>query len=342
MTSLASRRAPLATIALVAVTAVWGGTFPVVKHAIRPAGPMTVLDFLVWRFALATAVMALVRPRSVIGLGRAGQWHGALLGLALGIGYVTQTVGLQTTPAGVSGFVTGMFVIFTPLVSAALLRRRVPAIAWLAVGLATAGLALLSLHPTAGDHGDVTGLLLTLVCAVMFAVHIVGLGEWSQLHDPAGLAVVQLATVTAMTAIGAAATGVGLAPPPTAAAWGAVVLTAVAGTALAFLGQTWAQSILDPTRAAVILTMEPVFAGVFAVWLAGEHAGPQTVAGAFLVLAAMFLVEFGPRRERRADDYRSEATAALPGIGIPLTPTRGSVRGRPLPRRSPDRPRRDA
>jgi drug/metabolite transporter (DMT)-like permease len=337
MTAPAARRAPLATVALVAATAVWGGTFPVVKHAIRPDGPMTVLDFLFWRFAMAAAVMALVRPRSVAGLGRAGQWHGALLGIALGLGYVTQTIGLQSTPAGVSGFITGMFVVLTPLVSAVLLRRRVPLIAWLAVALATGGLALLSLHPTAGEHGDVVGVLLTLTCAVMFAVHIVGLGEWSQHHDPAGLAVVQLVTVTVMTAVGAAATGVRLGMPPTAGTWGAVALTAVAGTALAFLAQTWAQSILDPTRAAVILTMEPVFAGVFAIWLAGESAGPQTVAGALLVLVAMFLVELGPRRGRRAGDYGSDAPS-----GAALTPTRGSDRGRPLQRRSPHRPRRDA
>lgn len=307
MSGAASRRVTAAALGLVVVTAIWGSTFTIVKHAIRPDGPMTVLGFLAWRFAIATVAMLAVRPRAAAGVGRAGRAHGAWLGLALGGGYVSQTIGLQETPAGVSGFVTGMFVVFTPLAGAAVLRRRVSGAAWFAVALATAGLGLLSLGSTAGQHGTLTGVALTLGCAVAFAVHIVGLGEWSHRHDPVGLAVVQLATVTALCAVAAVATGDGLAPPPTGAAWAAVAVTAVAATAFAFFVQTWAQAVLDPTRAAVIMTMEPVFAGVFAVWLAGESMGPRTVAGSVLVLAAMVLVEVGPRAGGEGEVPRLEA-----------------------------------
>ena len=295
-----------ATLSLVVVTAIWGSTFAIVKRAIEPDGPMTVLDFLTWRFAVATVAMLAVRPRSVAGLGPAGRRHGAWLGLALGGGYVSQTIGLQSTPAGVSGFVTGMFVVFTPLASAVALRRRVQPAAWLAVGVATVGLALLSLGSTAGQHGTLTGVALTLGCAVAFAVHIVGLGEWSHRHDPLGLAVVQMATVTAICAVSAVPAGDGLAPPPTAGSWVAIAVTSVAATAFAFFVQTWAQTILDPTRTAVIMTMEPVFAGVFAVWLAGEHMGPRTIAGSALVLAAMFFVELGPRAGSEGEVSRLE------------------------------------
>ncbi|MFL6137511.1 MAG: DMT family transporter [Frankiaceae bacterium] len=305
MTGRGSRVAG-ATASLVVVTAIWGSTFPIVKHSIEPDGPMTVLDFLAWRFALAAVAMLAVRPRSVVTLGAAGRRHGAWLGLALGSGYVAQTIGLQSTPAGVSGFVTGMFVVLTPLVGAVALRRRVPATAWLAVTVATAGLALLSIGSISGQHGSLAGIAITFCCAVAFAVHIVGLGEWSHRHDAVGLAVVQLATVTLICAVAAVPAGDGLAPPPTAGTWFAIAVTALAATAFAFFVQTWAQSILDPTRTAVIMTMEPVFAGLFAVWLAGESMGLRTLAGSILVLGAMFLVELGPRSGSKRSVSRLE------------------------------------
>jgi drug/metabolite transporter (DMT)-like permease len=302
----ARRRAVFATLGLLAVTAVWGSTFAVVKNAIEPAGPMSVPGFLTWRFAAATLAMAAIRPRSVAALGRDGRRRGAITGLALAIGYVTQTYGLQSTPPGVSGFVTGMFVVFTPLASALVLRRRIGSAAWVAVTLATLGLALLSVGSSGDQHGTVLGVLLTLVCAVAFAFHIVALGEWSHRHDPVGLAVVQLAVVTVVSALAAATGRASLGPPPTAGAWIAIAVTALLATAFAYVVQTWAQTFLDPTRTAVILTMEPVFAGVFGVILADETFGPRTAAGAVLVLGAMLLVELGPRHGADATVGRLE------------------------------------
>ena len=274
------------TLALVGVTAVWGSTFVVVKDAV---GQMPVTDFLTWRFALAAAAMLLLRPRSVASLGTAGRRAGAVVGLALGAGYLLQTLGLQHTSAAVSGFITGMFVVLTPLGAAVLLRKPPGAVAWLAVALATVGLGLLSLHGLSVGLGE----LLTLGCAVAFALHIVGLGRWASSYDAFGLAVVQLLTTALMCA--AVAVPGGLAVPPSASVWGALALTALAATALAFVVQTWAQAHLAPTRAAVVMTMEPVFSGVFAVLVAGEVLGPRTLAGAALVLAAMVLTEVGPR-----------------------------------------------
>lgn len=285
-------------MALVAVTAVWGSTFVVVKDAITR---MPVLDFLAWRFALATLVMVAVRPTAAGRLSPAGRRAGVVLGCALGLGYVTQTYGLATTPAAVSGFITGMFVVFTPLIAGAVLRRSVGWVAWFAVLLATAGLGLISLRGLSIGSGE----LLTLVCALAFAGHIVGLGEWSPAHDTAGLAVIQLATVTCLTALAALPAG-GLAPPADPMVWGALALTAVGATAVAFLVQTWAQRHLAPTRAAVVMTMEPVFAGVFGVLLGGEHLGRRTLAGAALVVAGMLVAEVGPRRGAEADVERLE------------------------------------
>jgi drug/metabolite transporter (DMT)-like permease len=286
------RRDSWPTLALVGVTAIWGSTFVVVKDAVEK---MPVTDFLTWRFALAALAMLVLRPRSVARLGRVGRRNGAVLGLALGIGYLLQTLGLQHTSAAVSGFITGMFVVLTPITAAALLRKPPGVAAWCAAGLATAGLALLSLHGLSIGSGE----LLTLGCALSFAFHIVGLGAWSSRHDAFGLAVVQLLTTAVLC--GAVAVPGGLALPPDAGVWGALALTALAATALAFVVQTWAQAHLAPTRAAVIMTMEPVFSGIFAVLVAGEVLGPRTLAGAALVIGAMLLTEVGstpPQVER--------------------------------------------
>jgi drug/metabolite transporter (DMT)-like permease len=286
-----------ATLALVAVTAVWGSTFVVVKDAVER---MPVMDFLAWRFAIATLVMVVARPRSALALDARGRRFGLLLGLALGGGYVAQTVGLRHTPASVSGFITGLFVVFTPLCAGVLLRKRVDRITWAAVGLATVGLALLSLRGLSIGGGEAV----TLLCALAFGLHIVGLGEWSASYDAAGLAVVQLATVALLSIVVAAPSS--LAPPPDAGVWGAVLLTAIAATAVAFFVQTWAQAHLAPTRAAVVMTMEPVFAGVFGVAVGGDSLSSRTITGAVLVLIAMYAVELGPRHGKDAAIQRFE------------------------------------
>ena len=274
------------TLALVGVTAIWGSTFVVVKDAVTK---MPVTDFLAWRFLLAALAMLLLRPRAVARLGPAGRRAGVLVGLALGAGYLLQTLGLQHTSAAVSGFITGMFVVLTPLGAAVLLRKPPGAVAWLAVAVATAGLALLALH----GFSVGTGELLTLGCAAAFALHIVGLGQWASSYDAFGLAVVQLLTTGLLCAAVAVPGGIDV--PPEASVWGALALTALAATALAFVVQTWAQAQMAPTRAAVVMTMEPVFGGIFAVLLAGEVLHLRTLAGAALVLVAMVLTEVGPR-----------------------------------------------
>lgn len=284
----------LPILALVAVTAVWGTTFVVVQRAIAH---MAVMDFLAWRFAVATIVMVAVRPRAILRLSRTGLVQGVLVGLTMAVGYVAQTYGLRTTPAAVSGFITGMFVVFTPLIAGLVLRRRIGLPAWLATVLASGGLAVISFT----SFGFGGGEALTLVCAFAFALQIVALGEWSAGHDPFALCTVQLAT-TAVICCAVAAPST-LAPPPTAAVWAAIGVTAVLATAVAFLVQTWAQRLVAPTRVAIVMTMEPVFAGLSAA-VAGEHLGWRVIVGGAMVLGAMYLAELAPGRQsaRIADD----------------------------------------
>lgn len=282
---------------LIGVTVVWGSTFVVVKDAVAR---MPVMDFLAVRFGVAALVMLAIRPHALAGLGRQGWRHGIGLGLALGLGYVGQTFGLQHTSAAVSGFITGMFVVFTPLIAGLVLRRRIGGFAWAAVAMATVGLGLLALRGFSVGFGE----LLTLLCAVCFAIHIVGLGEWSIRHNAYSLAVVQMLTVTALSTVAAAPGGMSL--PPDASVWVAVGITAILATAAAFLIQTWAQSLIAPTRAAVIMTAEPVFAGLFGVLVAHETLGVRGAIGAVLVLAAMYLVELGPRHSAEGAVQRLE------------------------------------
>jgi len=271
----------VASVALVGVTVVWGYTFLVVQDAVTQ---MPVMDFLGWRFLVATAVMIALRPTCLRNVTRLELLRGLGLGAVLGLGYIAQTYGLRYTSAANSGFITGMFVVLTPVMSWVLLRRKTNRSAWTAVALATVGLALLSLNGWSIGIGE----LLTLGCALFFAIHIVGLGEWSSQYDPYAFALLQIGTVAVISLV--AATPEGITVPPSARVWAVVVITGVLATAVAFVVQTWAQSLVSATRAAVVMTMEPVFAGLFAVVIGGNQLTPRTLGGAACILAAMLII----------------------------------------------------
>jgi len=271
----------IASVALVGVTAVWGYTFLVVQDAITR---MPVMDFLAWRFLVASVMMIVLRPTCLRNVKRLELLRGIGLGTILGLGYIAQTYGLRYTSAAISGFITGMFVVLTPVMSWLLLRRKTNRNTWMVVALATAGLALLSLKGWSVGIGD----LLTLGCAVFFAIHIVGLGEWSSQYEPYPFALLQIGTVAVTSLIAATAGGIAL--PSDAEVWKAIGITAVLATAVAFFVQTWAQSLVPATRAAVVMTMEPVFAGLFAVVIGGNQLTLRTLGGAACILAAMLII----------------------------------------------------
>ncbi len=273
--------------ALVGITAIWGSTFLIVQDVVKV---MPVNAFLAWRFGIATLVLMAIRPRALRALPASVRNQGIILGAALGTGYILQTIGLQSTSATVSGFITGMFVVFTPLISAVVLRTRISPVAWVAVALATIGLALLSLHGLSIGLGE----LLTLGCAFLFAVQIVGLGMWSTPDKAYALTVLQLGTVAALTLL-ASLPGGGPGIPPSTSTWVAILFLALVATAAAFIVQTWAQAHIAATRAAIVLTMEPVFAGFTGVVIGGEVLTGRIVAGAVCILVAMYLAELGPR-----------------------------------------------
>jgi drug/metabolite transporter (DMT)-like permease len=279
----------LAVIALFGVTAVWGWTFVIVKDAISL---MPVMDFLAVRFSVAAVLMLLLNPFSLRHITVRCLWQGVILGVLLGSSYITQTIGLQWTSPAVSGFITGMSVVFTPVLAWLLLRRKINRNTWIAVGLAIIGLALLSLHGWTFGNGE----LLTLACALFVAFHIIGLGAWSSQHNVYSLALVQIATVAVICLVAASPGGIML--PPDSSVWWTVGITAVLATALAFLVQTWAQSIISPALTAVVLTMEPVFAGVFSVAVGSESLTLRLVFGGVCVLAAMLVAQIKIRAKQ--------------------------------------------
>jgi len=282
-----------ADAALVVAALFFGTTFIVVKDAVENADP---IGFLAVRFLLGGAVLA------VLARGRPATphevRHGVLAGAALLAGYVTQTVGLQYTTPATSAFVTYMLVMIVPLITWAVHRRRPHPLTFAGVALAVAGLALLT-----GGAGSSAGIgrgeVLTLGCALAFAVHIVLLGETADRHDALRFTCVQLLTVGAACLVPAVATG-GVALP--AGALAAAALTGVLATALAFAAMVAAQRVVAPSRAALVLLLEPVFAALLG-WATGDSLTVSMVAGGGLILAAVVVAEIvAPAREARARD----------------------------------------
>ena len=288
-----SRRTTLlATSALLAMTACWGSTFFLI-HDLLDRVP--VLDFLAIRFAMVSVALLLVAPRAVARLSPQARRQAVVLGLVYGVAQILQTAGLAQTSASVSGFITGMYVVCTPLFAALLLRTRITAMTWAAVALATLGLGVLTLDGFSVGYGEA----ITLVAALLYALHIVGLGAWSTASDALGMSILQIIVIAVVCLAVTAPDGVVL--PDNTRDWLSIAYMALFAGAAAMLGQTWAQAHLAPTRTAIIMSMEPVFAAFFAVLLGGEQATLRTVTGGLMVLAAMLVVELLPRRKVEAE-----------------------------------------
>jgi drug/metabolite transporter (DMT)-like permease len=275
-------RSGWASLSLLAMAAVWGSTFFLI-HDLLTRVP--VLSFLAVRFAIASVVMLALAPRSISRLSPEKRWHGLILGCLYGLGQILQTWGLGHTSASVSGFITGMYVVFTPILGATLLRHRVHARSWIATGLALTGLGVLTLSGISMGAGEAV----TLLAAVLYALHIVGLGGWSTPSDAIGMSVIQILVITVICSVAAIPEGFKL--PYRTDDWLAVIYMAVIAGALALLAQTWAQAHLAATRSAIIMSMEPVFAAAFAVVFGGETPTARLVIGGLLVVAAMQLAE---------------------------------------------------
>ncbi len=290
-------------LALVAVTAIWGWSFLLVKESVAV---YPVFPFLAVRFTLAAVILSPFLLRGRRAVTPEAFRGGVLMGVALFSGYAFQTLGLLYTSAAHSGFITGLFVVLTPLFQVAVTRKYPPAGAWAAVALATGGLAFLS-WPKGGEPFNL-GDLLSVCCAAVYAVHLLLTSHMARRHDTGVLTLAQVATVAVLGWAFSAPNLGSIWPIPSAALRG-ILLTAVLATALAYFVQTTFQRRTSAIQTAVIFTMEPVFAGLFAVLLGGEHLGARGLMGGVLIVSAMLL---GQMAESTAGS--AEGHDAPPGI----------------------------
>ena len=285
---MTSERTWIAELGLVGIAAVWGLTFPLVQDAVAL---MPVFTFLAYRFLSAAAVVAALSLRQLRGLTRSGLKAGLLVGVFLTSGYTFQTLGLERTSSSNAGFITGMMVVLTPVFGALFLRQKAGRTAWLAAGVSTAGLVLLS--GVGGSEANLAGDSLVFLCACSFAFHVLATDSAVRDHDVRAILVVQLAVCGLFSLMVAGLSG-DLVVPEGASVWVALAVTSLVASALGFFVQTYAQRHAPPARTALILASEPAFAGLFAYLLKGETLAPAQWVGAGLILASIVAVELVP------------------------------------------------
>ncbi len=278
----------LAVLALLGVGFFWAAAFVLMKDAIQQQPYM---DFLATRFTLAASAMAILRPRVALKFRAGDLKYGALIGIVLAFGYITQTIGLDMTTAATSGFLTGLYVILTPLIAWLVMKQKVATKVVIGAGLAMIGLAIFS--GAASDVEFQVGQLWLVLCAAFYAIHILMLGHFGQGRSSYRFAMIQIA-FAALVTWGFALLD-GYQAPPNAEVWFAVLFTALLSTVLAFWIQTWAQTLLEPSRVALLITSEVLFTAIIAVAVGQEPVTFAMVFGGGLMFVAMLFVEW-PRK----------------------------------------------
>lgn len=271
----------LAPWALLAVAAMWGISFVWMKDILDQ---QDVYSFLTSRFIVAAAAMIALRPSVLKRFTKELVVKGLVIGMALGSGYIFQTLGLERTTPAITGFITGLYVVFTPLIASIFLKERLTKVMWGYVFLAVLGLGILSVEGWSIGLGEI----FVLISAVLFAIHIILLGSWSKNFDAYALTVMQLIGCALLASIPASLNG--FVAPPDSQVWGVIIFTALFATAIAFVIQTWSQARISTTKVAVILTMEVVFAALFSFMYGMEPFTLRLALGGTLVLIAMLAI----------------------------------------------------
>jgi len=284
-----------ADLLLISCTLIWGATFVLVKDALANA---SVFVFLALRFLVATAVLVLMYGRELRRAGASGLRAGAIIGCCMFGGYAFQTAGLALTTPSKAAFITGFFVVLVPVLLALFGSRRVPAWVWVGALSAFAGLYFLAV-PASGLAGLNRGDLLILACAFMFALHVISIGHYSVRYSAGALTLIQVAVTALFTMLCVPFFALLGAEQPrviwTPGLILAVIVTVIFATALAFSVQVWAQQYTSANHAAIIFTLEPVFAGLTSFAFYHERLGARSLAGAGLILGGILIAELlGP------------------------------------------------
>ncbi|MDD7464730.1 MAG: DMT family transporter [Actinomycetaceae bacterium] len=273
----------LPVLALLAATGMWGSTFAMQKDLLVR---INIFDFLGLRFAMAGIVAAIIFWPHLRRAGRDAWKYGAILGVLYTAGQELQTLGLQFTSASVTGFLTGMYVVLTPVVAYLFFRVRQNPRLWFAVVLATVGLATMSLNGFSLGWGET----LVLCSAAVYAIHVVLIERFVKRTDPIVLTAVQMIVLGALSMLAALPGGVQIPHGDLAVRdWAVIAYMAIFSGIGSLLLQTWAQARMSATRAAIVMTSEPVWAAFFAVVLIHEVLTPRVVLGGTLIVGAMLV-----------------------------------------------------
>lgn len=281
-----------ADLALVVCTAIWGATFVVIKDVLPD---ISVIAYIAIRFGLAALLMAAIYWRAVRALTLQAVWAGVQIGFFMFGGYVFQVSGLKLTTPSKAAFITGISVVFVPVILAIFGKRRISIWIWLGAITALAGLYFLTV-PSSGISGLNRGDPIVLGCAFMFALHMIFISRGVERHSVVAISFLQVATTALLATLAL--------PVAVVSGWerpyihwtgyliAAIVATAIFCTVVCFSLQTWAQKHTSASHAALLLSLEPVFAAVTSVSLRQERIGLRMLAGALLILAGILLAEW--------------------------------------------------
>ena len=282
---------------LLLTTAVWGGSFVVMKDSLER---QDVISFLATRFLIAGLLMLAYRPYSLVGLGKSLWIRATFLGFLLAAGFIFQSVGLTKTTVSSTGFITGLYLVFTPLISWLLIKRYILRLQLLAVFVATLGLYLIAYNGIEYGFGE----FLVLISAVLFAMQIVAVGEWSNGKNAYPLALIQILVAALLFVMISFKDGYQV--PPDGSVWIAILFTALFATFLGFLIQVKAQSIMTATAAGVILAMEVPFAFIFGLYFDNDPLTLRIASGGALVMGAMAMVIWSESKNNKSTELKND------------------------------------
>lgn len=282
---------------LLLTTAVWGGSFVVMKDSLER---QDVISFLATRFLIAGLLMLAYRPYSLMGLGKTLWIRATVLGFLLAAGFIFQSVGLTKTTVSSTGFITGLYLVFTPLISWLLLKRHILRLQLLAVFIATLGLYLIAYNGIEYGFGE----FLVLISAVLFAIQIVAVGEWSNGKNAYPLALIQILVAALLFVMISFKDGYQV--PPDGSVWIAILFTALFATFLGFLIQVKAQAIMTATTAGVILAMEVPFAFIFGLYFDNDPLTLRIASGGALVMGAMAMVIWSESKKNKSVEVKND------------------------------------
>ncbi len=284
-------------LGLLATTAIWGSSFLVMKDSLER---QDVYSFLASRFVLAALIMFAFKPKSLTGLDKVFVKRAVFTGALATGGFISQTFGLTQTTVSNTGFITGLYLVFTPLIAWLLLKHRITKAQWTAVAIATIGLYLIAYNGITVGIGEI----LVLISAILFAAQIVAIGELSDGKNSYSLTLIQI-TVAAVVFSVLALIG-GYQAPPDSSVWVAVIFTAVFATFFGFLIQVKAQAVMSATVAGVLLAMETPFALFFGLYFDNDPFTLRIMSGGTLVMLAMALVIWSDSRSNSKNSKGNE------------------------------------